>query len=321
MKSVNRDNAFAEEIEVLNSSLELVLQKLVSLTSHVLAFRKFVSLTRHDFASHNNTSNFKEQTMQNSSFGRRGRWSSSSQPSQGPIKTPPAPPLGSLLQQLTPEQLKGDDQDTPKRVEINDVKFLASYNWIESNVPTIIFPGKPEGRAECKHQALTYPSGMPAVWDPPLGTRKLPKDSGRYFRDPNAARHPSHPMEPAVKTVLAQVPDLKTDQFDIFGCTSTLGSLMRFLKNHDKPFRFTVEAVGRTVFFVRRENAPDELIPGPKGFGPTGHGTLQALRSCRRVPKLTDRQATPSPSVTPDGRKESRTRHRISVSSRTISPG
>jgi hypothetical protein len=220
--------------------------------------------------------------MQTSSFRGRGRsWrgSSSSRPSQGPIKTPPAPPLGFLLQQLTPEQLKGHDQDASKRVEINDVKLLASFNWLESEVPTIVFPGKPEVRAEGKHQALTYPSGMPAVWDPPPESRKLPKDNGRYFRDPNAARHPSHPMEPAVKAVLAQVPDLKTDQFDIFGCTSTLGSLMRFLKGHDKPFRFTVEAVGRTVFFVRRENAPDELIPGPRGFGPTGHGMLQALHS------------------------------------------
>jgi hypothetical protein len=32
--------------------------------------------------------------------------------------------------------------------------------------------------------------------------------------------------------------------------------------------------VGRTVFFVRRENAADELIAGPRGFGPTGHGVL-----------------------------------------------
>ena len=60
-------------------------------------------------------------------------------------------------------------------------------------------------------------------------------------------------MEPAVKALFAQVPDLKTDQFDIFGCTSTLGSLVRFLKNHDKTFRFTVETVGRTVFFVHRK--------------------------------------------------------------------
>jgi hypothetical protein len=79
-------------------------------------------------------------------------------------------------------------------------------------------------------------------------------------------------MEPAVKAVLMQNPHLDTANIDIFGCTSTLGSLLRFLKNDDKLFRFTVEAVGNTVFFVRRENAADELIAGPRGFGPTGHG-------------------------------------------------
>jgi hypothetical protein len=37
----------------------------------------------------------------------------------------------------------------------------------------------------------------------------------------------------------------------------------------DKPFRMLVEAVGSTVFFVRRENSPTELIPGVRGFGHT----------------------------------------------------
>lgn len=32
------------------------------------------------------------------------------------------------------------------------------------------------------------------------------------------------------------------------------------MKGDDKPFRILVEAVGNTVFFVRRENAPDEVI-------------------------------------------------------------
>jgi hypothetical protein len=121
---------------------------------------------------------------------------------------------------------------------------------------------------------------MPAAWHPPPVTKKLPQDSGRYFKDPNAARHPKHPMEPAAKAVLAQKPVLDTASIDVFGCTSTLGSLLRFLKKDDKPFRFTVEAVGRTVFFTRRENAPDELIAGPKGFGPVGHGMPSSSLRC-----------------------------------------
>lgn len=37
----------------------------------------------------------------------------------------------------------------------------------------------------------------------------------------------------------------------------------------DKSFRILVEAVGDTVFFVRRENSPTELIPGVNGYGHT----------------------------------------------------
>jgi len=86
--------------------------------------------------------------MQNYSFrGAVGRqpWrgSSSSQSSKGPVKTPPAPPLGDLLEQLTPAQLESDDEDDNKRMEINNFQFLASFNWIESDKPTIVFPGQP----------------------------------------------------------------------------------------------------------------------------------------------------------------------------------
>lgn len=37
----------------------------------------------------------------------------------------------------------------------------------------------------------------------------------------------------------------------------------------DKAFRFNVEVIGHTVFFVRRHNDPKELIPDVKGYGHT----------------------------------------------------
>jgi hypothetical protein len=211
-----------------------------------------------------------------SSFDYRGGrrpWHgfSGSTPLQGPIKTPPAPPLGLLLEKMTPLQFAGDDDGAQEIVSITDTKFLASYNWTEGKDVSIVFPGESCGK-NLILQSLIIQKGMPALWDPPSEATKLPQDSGEYFRDQNAARHPKHPMEPAVKAVLAQNPHFDTEAVDVFGCTSTLGNLLRFLKNDDKTFRFAVENVGRTVFFVRRENAPDELIAGPRGFGPTGHG-------------------------------------------------
>ena len=82
-----------------------------------------------------------------SSFDYRGgrhpwRGSSGSTSRQGPIQTPPAPPFGSLIEEVTPLQCTGDDDATRKIVSITDTKFLASYNWTDAKDPSIIFPGK-----------------------------------------------------------------------------------------------------------------------------------------------------------------------------------
>ena len=51
-----------------------------------------------------------------------------------------------------------------------------------------------------------------------------------------------------------------------------MGNLLRFVRSIDKPFRFSVEVVDSTVFFVRKENQPDELIDGVRGYGHTFPG-------------------------------------------------
>lgn len=56
---------------------------------------------------------------------------------------------------------------------------------------------------------------------------------------------------------------------DIVGCGSTIGNLLRFTASQPKPFRFDADVVGETVFFVRRENSPTELIEGVYGYGHT----------------------------------------------------
>jgi hypothetical protein len=99
--------------------------------------------------------------------------------------------------------------------------------------------------------------------------KQLKEDDGNYFRDPNAARYPAHPIQPAVQAILTSQPDFPTSSVDVFACGSTLGNLLRFVRKVDKPFRMLIEAVGDTVFFVRRENSPTELIPNVRGFGHT----------------------------------------------------
>jgi len=52
-------------------------------------------------------------------------------------------------------------------------------------------------------------------------------------------------------------------------CGSTLGNLVRFVRGISNPFRFDIDSIGQTVFFIRKENSPTEVIDGIYGYGHT----------------------------------------------------
>lgn len=114
---------------------------------------------------------------------------------------------------------------------------------------------------------------MPPKWTPSASSTQLEEDNPNvtYYRDPNAAYFPSYPMEPVVRSILeSQIGhDFDPTTIDVFGCGSTLGNLLRFVRNveAEKPFRFLVEVIGETVFFIRRENSPKQVIHGVRGYG------------------------------------------------------
>jgi hypothetical protein len=76
-------------------------------------------------------------------------------------------------------------------------------------------------------------------------------------------------MEPAIHSILTLQPDFDLQSVDVIGCGSTLGNLLRFAGSQSKPFRFDVDLIGETVFFVRKENSPTELIQDLRGYGHT----------------------------------------------------
>ncbi|KAF2637376.1 hypothetical protein P280DRAFT_472091 [Massarina eburnea CBS 473.64] len=160
-------------------------------------------------------------------------------------------PLGDLLATFSKSDLESATASLSSSPAIQKCQCVGSYNWVDAKSPTITVPGKPP------------------AWTPPNEARRLQEDSGQYYRDPNAARFPEYPTEPAVHAIFQTNPDFTTSDVDIFGCGSTMGNLMRFVSSVDIPFRFSVEVIGNTVFFIRKQNDPRETIQGIRGFGHT----------------------------------------------------
>ncbi|KAI8933539.1 hypothetical protein NX059_009276 [Plenodomus lindquistii] len=180
----------------------------------------------------------------------RGGWSKPHAKKWEPVKLDTeARPLGELLQTIQSSQLRQSSHSTS--TSIDDCQYVASYSWLDDTNATIITPGRPPR------------------WTPLQEPQRLKEDSGQYFRDPNAARCPEYPMAPVVTAVIQQNPDFDAENVDLFACGSTMGNLLRFVRGIDKPFRFNVQAVGNTVFFIRKENDPRELIKDVRGFGHT----------------------------------------------------
>lgn len=111
--------------------------------------------------------------------------------------------------------------------------------------------------------------GSPPAWTPLAEDVKLPPDSEPVYRDVNAARYAAYPMEPAVRSVLAMQAQSELPSVDVFGCGSTFGNLLRCARSQPKPFRFDLDVIGDTVFMVRREESPTEMITDLQGYGHT----------------------------------------------------
>jgi len=74
---------------------------------------------------------------------------------------------------------------------------------------------------------------------------------------------------PAILALFAMQPNFNTSSVDVVACGNTMGGLLRFASSTERTFRFGVEMIGNTVFFVRKENSPMELIPDVYGYGHT----------------------------------------------------
>ncbi|KAI9742869.1 MAG: hypothetical protein M1818_003598 [Claussenomyces sp. TS43310] len=160
---------------------------------------------------------------------------------------PPLKPLGATIDSINASLLLVEEE-APK---ITKLQYVSSYNWLDSRSSVILVPGSPP------------------TWTPPVGKQQLQPDRGDVFRDINSAKHPTFPMEPAVRAIFAMQPDFDLGQVDVMACGSTMGNLLRFARSDSKPFTFDVDCINDTVFFIRKERSPTELITDLRGYGHT----------------------------------------------------
>ncbi|PYH63991.1 geranylgeranyl pyrophosphate synthetase [Aspergillus vadensis CBS 113365] len=188
--------------------------------------------------------------------GTRRGWSGVRQHEnrQDSVIKSPAPPYGPLLVEISNTKLERSEECP----QITDCEDVSSYTWLGQAAPSILIPVM-----EVNLQ------GGPPIWTPGTEDRQLEPDRGEYFRDPNAARYPSYPWQAAFEAISRESPDYDLANTDIVACSSTLGNLTRFARGVDKDYRFIMELVGDSVFFVRRENSPTDLIPDVRGYGHT----------------------------------------------------
>jgi hypothetical protein len=64
-------------------------------------------------------------------------------------------------------------------------------------------------------------------------------------------------------------PYFDLSSLDVVGCGNTLGNILRFCGGSDRDFRFNIDMVDNTVFFVRKESSPIALISDICGYGHT----------------------------------------------------
>ncbi|KAF2790757.1 hypothetical protein K505DRAFT_351745 [Melanomma pulvis-pyrius CBS 109.77] len=143
------------------------------------------------------------------------------------------------------------DRLDPAHATITEFEYLASYSWLESDVPTILVPGSPP------------------LWSPPTEPLKLEPDSGRVYVDQNAARIPDAPLEPLFCALFAQNPNFEMGSVDMITDRNNIRKLLRFLDGtSSESFRIHVEIVdGKTALFTRMDHETTTVIQGFRGYG------------------------------------------------------
>ncbi|TFY79676.1 hypothetical protein EWM64_g4340 [Hericium alpestre] len=141
---------------------------------------------------------------------------------------------------------------TEDEVDIQNMTFLGSYNWVDSEEPTIIVPGSAPQWADRKAPFTLAP------------------DEGLRFLDQNDFRMPSSTLLPLLLAVDEMGKEVEWPKIDFVTDRNGLRKLMRWIDHEPKAedFRINFELAGeRTVLFNRWEPNTKDLAGNGKTFG------------------------------------------------------
>ncbi|KAI6006617.1 hypothetical protein F5J12DRAFT_927484 [Pisolithus orientalis] len=152
------------------------------------------------------------------------------------------------------------------RVELRNVKPIASYSWIGGPTPSIAVPGEESWLKGLTIKLLRGFGGRPLL-------RPFPADSGVHYVDRNTScmGHRSA-LIPIFAAVDSLHDDFRYRDFDLVTDRNNLRKLLRCIDGqHEKTFRIDLDVLGKTCLFTRREETLEETITEFRGFGHDHH--------------------------------------------------
>ena len=182
-----------------------------------------------------------------------------------------------------------------KDIPIENVQYVASYNWVDTEQPTIVVPGaifpSPLERYNSKLSDFTH-AGSPAVWTGRSVPFTLQPDPDSHFIDRNGARMSQYPMLPLFVAADAIHNNKKAPvdwpSVDVITDRHGLRKLLRWLSpsvgREVRDFgRINVELVGaKTIVLTRWERRPCQP-PAMKSYGFDFEATtVRAAPGCPR---------------------------------------
>ncbi|KAH9020498.1 hypothetical protein EDB85DRAFT_2153026 [Lactarius pseudohatsudake] len=146
----------------------------------------------------------------------------------------------------------------PEYFPIDNVKYVASYNWVEAEKPTMVVPGSP------------------AIWTERAVPFTLEPDASSVYVDQNTAQLSQYPMLPLFTAADAihdqdAAPPVDWPSMDVVTDRNGLRKFLRWLNPSPgravRDFRIDVQLVGTKTLVLSRWESPTPEVNNGRSFG------------------------------------------------------